>query len=137
MNKHSFVKKPFTGAVIITAIIIWGSLSPDTGGKGILEILGLDFKHSDKLLHGGFYFLLAVSIYYGFVRQMKTVSKQIIHSYSLIFPAFLGGVIELIQWKMIETRHGEIADMVVNILGIFLAYLVYKIYNNYQHRNSE
>jgi hypothetical protein len=137
MNKQKFLLKPFIGAVIITLIIIYGSLSPDTGGKGILDILGFNFKHSDKLLHGGFYFLLAASIYYGFVRQIKNISKQIIHSYSVIFPVILGGTIELVQWKLIETRHGEIADMAVNIFGIFLAFLCFKYYNYYLQRQKK
>jgi hypothetical protein len=131
MNKHQFRLSPFMGSLAIALIIIYGSLSPDTGGKGILEVLGLDFKHSDKLLHAGFYFMLAASIYYGFIKQMRFFSRFLIHSYSILIPAVLGGAIEIIQWKLIPTRHGELADMMVNILGIFIAFLGYRIYRRH------
>ncbi len=131
MNKQQFFITPFIGSVIIALIIIYGSLSPDTGGSGILEVLGLDFQHSDKVLHGGFYFLLAVSIYYGFIRQKRRFSTHLIHLYSIMLPVLLGGVIEIIQWKLIQTRHGEFADMGGNIIGILLALLGYTIYKRH------
>ncbi len=131
MNKQQFFITPFIGSVIIALIIIYGSLSPDTGGKGILEVLGLDFKHSDKVLHGGFYLLLAASIYLGFMRQKRRFSIHLIHSYSIILPILLGGVIEIIQWKLLQTRNGEFVDMGGNIVGILLALLGYTIYKRH------
>jgi glycopeptide antibiotics resistance protein len=138
MRKEKFLITPFIGAMIIAAIIIYGSITPQTGGKGLLDMLGFNFKHSDKLLHAGFYFLLAAAMYYGFIRQQIAISKRIIHSYSILIPILLGGAIELIQWNMIQTRHGEWADMIVNILGIFLAYLGYRIYKHFfQKKQAE
>ncbi|MGM0497346.1 MAG: VanZ family protein [Bacteroidota bacterium] len=134
MTRKKTTLTPFIGSIIVTLVILYGSFSPDTGGVGILSRLGLDFKNSDKLLHLFFYFLLSISLYWGFIRQKYSFSKSIIHSYSLIIPFLMGGLVEIIQGKYIQSRHGEVEDMAANTLGILIAFLLYQIYNRHFKR---
>lgn len=134
MQQRKFSFTPFIGSQILTIVILYGSFSPDTGGIGIIGKLGLDFKNSDKLLHLLFYLFLSVSIYWGFTKQKTAFSKNIIHSYSLMIPFIVGGLVEIIQGNFIPSRHGEVEDMAANTIGIIMGFLIYQIYQRYAKR---
>jgi len=134
MRQKNLSFTPFIGSLIVTIVILYGSFSPDTGGIGIMGKLGLDFKNSDKLVHLLFYFLLAISIYWGFIKQEKVLSKNIIHAYSLAIPFIIGGFVEIIQGIFLQSRHGDVEDIAANTLGIIIGFLIYQIYQRYYNR---
>ena len=134
MHQSKLSFSPFIGSLIITIVIFYGSFSPDTGGIGIIDKLGLNFKNSDKLIHLLFYLLLSISIYWGFIRQKTVLTKNIIHIYSLSIPFIIGGFVEIIQGCFIQSRQGEIEDMAANTIGIIIGFLIYQIYLKHYNR---
>jgi VanZ family protein len=77
----------------------------------------LDFKHKDKLAHFVFYFVASL-IY--FLEKNNRLKIFPVLSYAIL----LGGTIELIQYYFIETRNGDIWDMLANISGA-LSFIVF------------
>ena len=117
---------PFIGFMFLTIGITYGSLTPASGEGGLLSLLS--FEVNDKLIHGFFYLLLAGSFYFGLIRQKKPISNSVKIILSFSIPLLLGVIIEIIQWKLIETRQGEFKDIIANSLGIFIAIAVFQGY---------
>lgn len=77
----------------------------------------MDFKHKDKLAHFAFYFIASL-IY--FLEKNNRLKIFPVLSYAIL----LGGAMELIQYYFIETRNGDIWDMLANISGV-LSFIVF------------
>jgi VanZ family protein len=77
----------------------------------------------DKLVHMFMYFLLTFS-------WLKTLNKKrdnINHIYKILLLIILYGIIiEVLQEILTINRHGDLKDVIANILGTVLAGVVYK-----------
>jgi VanZ family protein len=79
------------------------------------------------LIHVSIYFLQAVFIFLGASKfKLIPVSKSAF-SVALVFILLVGGFIEVIQEFYIDKRHGELEDVIANLLGGILAIFSWRI----------
>ena len=77
------------------------------------------FEGLDKLVHTGFFFVLTVLLFYGKIRQQGSYTFRILTIIKiLIITASLGGIIELLQWKVFTYRSAELWDFVTDMVGV-------------------
>jgi len=76
------------------------------------------FPGFDKIVHLGFFFVLAVLLFFGKIRQQNSYDYRIltIVKITLICVA-LGGGIELLQWKFFVYRDADWWDFFVDMVG--------------------
>ena len=78
-----------------------------------------NFFSADKLAHVGMYFILVVLLNYAFM------SKKSYHV-GLFFAFIYSVLTEVIQHYYIVNRYGEFADFLANLIGLILAYLIFR-----------
>lgn len=112
--------KYYLPSLLLAFVIAYGSLKP-IGNDSPFKFL--DIEISDKILHGSFYFLLAISLLLPIIlHNIKIHLKEII----IILLVFVYGLLmEGIQYFFIESRSGDFLDIIANAAGIILAYFVY------------
>lgn len=77
------------------------------------------FEGFDKMVHTGFFFVLTVFLFYGKIRQQGSYSFRILTIVKILFfTAFLGGTIELLQWKVFTYRSAEWWDLFSDMVGV-------------------
>jgi VanZ family protein len=94
------------------AIILWLSLSP---GSGMPKV---DIPHFDKAVHFVFYLILAVLMFYGWMKQdvFPALYRQAFIGIILIAVTY-GVAIELMQESFTTNRHFEVMDVVADAGG--------------------
>lgn len=99
---------------------------------------GFFFTGFDKLVHLGFFFILAVLLFFGKMAREKTdtLSISTIVKFTAIC-AILGGGIELLQWQVFTYRSAEWWDFGCDMLGAFMAVFSYLLLHktNYGQKN--
>lgn len=97
--------------VLSLAAHLWGLYSPGSALSG-LEVFG--FPGADKLVH---FTLFAAPVY-----LLGRLSGRI-WGWAFLFAA-LAGISELIQWRFIPNRDGDLRDAVADLLGVAFAVLL-------------
>ncbi|MEJ5993441.1 VanZ family protein [Pedobacter sp. Du54] len=102
-----------------------------------MPIADLDDKESffftgfDKMVHLGFFYVLAVLLFYGKINYQHNYSFRSLTVFKIVLiSAALGGAIELLQWKVFTYRSAEwwdfSCDMIGTGMGIFSYILLHK-----------
>jgi VanZ family protein len=80
------------------------------------------FPGMDKVIHAGMYGTLALLVLYGLIKYDRFTPRQIVFNLLLVwlYSAFM----ELLQYLFIRSRSGEWRDMLANLAGIVLAYVL-------------
>lgn len=105
-------------AILFTVIIGWGSLA--TIGDAIPSNINV----SDKLIHSSAYLLLTLS----WLITYKNKYKYLNTNAYIIFSIFLYGIIiEVLQATITTNRQFEIKDILANMFGIIIGFIVFKI----------
>lgn len=84
-----------------------------------------DIPCPDKFIHFCFYFVLSFTIQYEIKNIIKLKNYLIIFIYAMV----LGGFIELVQENVIVERSGDFFDFIADLLGVIIAFFVFKISN--------
>ena len=107
----------FIKPVIWLAIIFILCLVPpqDLPGKSLWQI-----PHFDKLIHFGMYFILAVLL----VRPLKTINLPVWIA-TLVISAFVGGLIEILQYAVTSMRSANWGDFGADVAGAGAGLLIY------------
>ena len=108
--------------------IIWAILVlilcdiPMEGAPGDLPLIdGLD-----KLVHTGFFFVLTVLLFYGKIRQQGSYTFRVMTIVKiLLITGFLGGGIELLQWKVFTYRSADWWDLFADLTGVGMGIFSY------------
>lgn len=88
---------------------------PDSSGSGFF------FEGFDKMVHLGFFYVLTIFLFYGKIRHQHNYSFRSLTIFKVILiGAGLGGVIELLQWKIFTYRSAEWWDFGCDMLGVFM-----------------
>ena len=113
---HYLKKYPLS--LVITAIILYLSFfkPPQTE---INEI-----PYIDKVVHTCMYGGLCLFIWIEYLRSHKALNRTRMIIGGIVLPIFFSGFIEYIQGQCTETRSGDWADLIANIVGVLLAALV-------------
>ena len=123
---HWDTVKPFGFFLIILVLITYGSL-----GEGDTKNFELfHFEHSDKLIHAIMYFSLTISLAYGMVKKTGVFKNWMVYLVVTAVPLSYGIFMEILQYLITATRHGEWADFAANLIGIGLAFFLSLVYYN-------
>ena len=108
--------------------IIWAILVlilcdiPMEGAPGDLPL----FEGLDKLVHTGFFFVLTVLLFYGKIRQQGSYTFRVMTIVKiLLITGFLGGGIELLQWKVFTYRSADFWDFFCDMTGVGMGIFSY------------
>ena len=124
MKTHTL--KFFLPSIFIALFIAYGSLTSGDNPQ-VMKLFQIEIP--DKLIHGFFYFLLSLSIFYPIARFRENINFSILAALILIF--LYGVLIEIIQYLLIEGRSGDVYDVLANAAGIFIAVVAVKLYKKY------
>lgn len=92
------------------------------------------FEGFDKIAHLGFFFMLTVFIFNGRSRESRTYKYNILTLTKIVvFTFLLGGLIELMQWKLFSYRTGEWWDLFADMTGVGMAIFSYM----FMHKRSD
>ena len=84
------------------------------------------FAGFDKMAHLGFFYVLAVLLFYGKINFQHNYSFRSLTIFKIILiSAFLGGLIELLQWKIFTYRSAEWWDFTYDMIGTFMGIFSY------------
>ena len=76
------------------------------------------FPGFDKIVHLGFFFVLAVLLFFGKIMQQNSYDYRILTIIKItLICVTLGGGIELLQWKVFTYRDGDWWDFFVDMVG--------------------
>ena len=108
--------------------IIWAILVlilcdiPLEGSPGDLPL----FEGFDKLVHTGFFFVLTVLLFCGKIRQQGSYTFRVMTIVKiLLITGFLGGGIELLQWKVFTYRSADFWDFFCDMTGVGMGIFSY------------
>lgn len=106
-------------AVLCTLAILVGSLASIN-----TLVSNLPVKLSDKSLHAMAYFVLAFCWFYAIYKSSRVrISTFVVALLTIAF----GMVVEGLQGSFTSYREADVFDMLANSIGVFLAYLVFKL----------
>ena len=116
MNKFEELKYQSWAIFWTVVILVLCNIKmPDTSGSGIF------FEGFDKMVHLGFFYVLTIFLFYGKIRHQHNYSFRSLTIFKVILiGAFLGGAIELLQWKIFTYRSAEWWDFGCDMLGVFM-----------------
>lgn len=79
--------------------------------------------HQDKILHLIFYGILSLFFIRAYqIHYKKAVLNSAVFIISLAFIVTFGMILEIIQEKFIQSRSGEIMDLVFDMIGLILSF---------------
>jgi len=86
------------------------------------------FEGFDKMCHLGFFYVLAVLLLYGKIKQQRSYEYSWLTIIKIILlTAFIGGGIEILQWKVFTYRSAEWWDFFSDMVGVGMAVFSYMI----------
>lgn len=84
------------------------------------------FEGFDKLAHTGFFFVLTVFLFFGKIKQQASYQYRLLTIIKILLIAgFLGGLIELMQWKLFTYRSADWWDFFCDLLGVGMGIFSY------------
>jgi len=95
-------------------------------GSDLPKISWLENFGFDKFIHAGLFFVLALLLVHGFLKQEKIRSAKII---TLIICFVYGGLLELLQGALFVERTADVYDFIANSLGSVLGLLLFNAVN--------
>jgi glycopeptide antibiotics resistance protein len=94
------------------------------------DIETIDFswlpKNADKVVHAGFYIILAILLSFAFIKYKFRFRKLLI--ITLTICAFYGFSIEVMQHYFTTTRHFELLDVLANSLGSVIGLIIFRVW---------
>jgi VanZ family protein len=105
-------------AILLTVIIGWGSLVT------IGDVIPSNINVSDKLIHISAYLLLTLSWLITYKNKYKYLNTN---AYIMFLVFLYGIIIEVLQATITTNRQFEIQDILANMFGIIIGFIVFKI----------
>jgi VanZ family protein len=114
----------------VVILVMCNIKMPDSSGPGIF------FEGFDKLVHLGFFYVLTIFLFYGKIRHQHNYSFRSLTIFKVILiGAFLGGAIELLQWKIFTYRSAEWWDFGCDMLGVFMGVFSFVLLHKSNYNN--
>ncbi len=120
----SFIRQ-YWKTIVLTIVILFLSLFRFGPIHPLQKV-----PNSDKIIHLLMYACFAFIIHWEYSQAKDKI--DVLHRYILIcfaFPIFLGGLIEILQSTDFIGRHGDVYDFIANTLGVFVGWIIFKVYN--------
>ena len=113
----------FIPSILWAIIIFILSILP---GSSVEKLNWFDFLYIDKAAHCIFYAVLVFLILWAVKACNNDVTGHI--KYKVITVSiFYGVIIEYLQFQFFEDRHFEILDIMANIIGSFLGFILFNV----------
>lgn len=105
----------------VVAIIFYLSIAPSSEFQSFQY-----FQNEDKIVHFIMYFTLSFVLLWDTVRRNphKKIENNYIWIWIIGIPALFGGIMELWQWLLTNSRTGDWMDELVDTIGAIVGYLV-------------
>ena len=101
-----------------TLVVAFFCLIPSNG------IPSINIPNLDKLAHVFFHFVFTLLWFLFFKKQVKKRNETKLLIFSCFFSVLFGLTIEIIQAKFTTTRSGDLLDVLANISGAILAFIL-------------
>ena len=88
------------------------------------NIPSINIPNLDKLAHAFFHFVFTLLWFLFFKKQVKKRNETKLLVFSCLFSVLFGLAIEIIQAKFSPTRSGELLDVLANLSGAILAFIL-------------
>ncbi len=108
---------PFWKAFLCLIFIGFLSLMP---GDDLPQNPLFNLPHQDKIVHFAMYLIFCLLLF----NPLKKRVNALIYAPMLSF--ITGGIFELLQHWLVKNREGSIYDILANLFGICIAFVVYK-----------
>jgi VanZ family protein len=95
------------------------------------------FPGFDKVAHLGFFYVLTILLFYGKIKYQENYSFRSLTIVKVILiTTFIGGGIEILQWKVFTHRSAEWWDFICDMLGCLMGVVSYMLLHlsNYNER---
>ncbi len=120
-------------SIIWSLIILLSGILP---GNKIGRVALLEIKYMDKFLHFLMYFVFSLILYYDLRKYINALKSKYYGFFYIFFISFIWGIIiELIQYYLLSSRQGSVADVMANAGGIFAGILLILITGKYLLQN--
>jgi len=87
-----------------------------------------NIPYFDKIVHFGFYFMMVILGVFAMKEQYAFRFKLLRGLvFMLVFAIVYGIIIELFQALFTESRHGDVLDVIANVVGAFCGMLTAKL----------
>lgn len=123
------VKKNILSLITALVILYLSFVRAETFNK----VNVLDLKYLDKAVHMFMYFGLMMVLLYENRSALKSTSSIFILA---IIPLTYGTLIEFLQSWLTITRKGDFFDDFFNLIGIFLAMVAWKLFQNFSKKEN-
>jgi VanZ family protein len=101
-----------------TVVVAFFCLTPSN------NIPSINIPNLDKLAHAFFHFVFTLLWFLFFKKQVKKRNETKLLVFSCLFSVLFGLAIEIIQAKFSPTRSGELLDVLANLSGAILAFIL-------------
>ena len=115
--------KYYLPGIICAIAIFWLSIMSSTSLPETLK----DLFSLDKLGHAIAYGTLCATFYWGHLKTKGYLSDKALFYFAL-GAATYGGILEIIQYLFFPNRYFEVLDILANIMGILIPYVIYKLF---------
>jgi len=105
---------------VLVAVLSLSSLSV------VQKFVWSDLLGMDKLGHAVFYCILALWVFYGFIRQTQRYRHMVL--WTIVMCCGFGVLMELIQLWMRAGRQFEILDILADVAGVLFAYCIFNFF---------
>lgn len=105
--------------------------------SGIKSVKLLDLLSFDKLAHMLMFALQFWFLAIGLVKQYKfSYKRNRASSIAFLIAVSYGGLIELMQGYVLSGRTMDIMDMIANIIGAIIGWILFRIFNRKREKVS-
>lgn len=124
----------FQWGAIVWSVVVLILCSMPMASSGESSVF---FEGFDKMAHLGFFFILTVLLLFGKINQQNSYDYRLLTILKIILiTAFLGGGIELLQWKVFTYRSAEWWDFISDMLGVGMGIFSYLLLHR-KHRYAQ
>lgn len=111
---------PYWKSLLVTMVILLLSFAPSSAFHSVPVV-----PHADKLVHAAMYFGLTVVLLHEYVcRHREFRFRFRIVLLCLLYPAVLGGGVEIMQGLFFKPRTADWFDWLADVAGVLLAWIL-------------
>lgn len=115
-------------SVLWSLIILWIISIP---GTSIPSSKLFDIPHFDKLVHAAVFAVFTFLLTYGLRMQQIIVLNKYPYTISLLVGVVYSMLTEWIQLRFVDSRSGELYDLIADLAGCLMGVLLYYYLNRY------
>jgi len=109
-------------SLIVFLLILFASTLP---ASEVPDADWISIPNFDKFVHFGMYFTFTAVLIYDVLKSKPEIALFKILSFSATLAMIYGGIIEIIQWSLTNSRSGDVFDFLSNSAGILVSVIIW------------